>query len=353
MSTILVLNLGSTSSKGAIYQNETQLHEMTLRHEASELKEFNSINDQLGYRQSKVEEWVKSVGYSMHDFAVFCVRGGVVKPIASGVYRINETMINDVKEERYGSHVSNVGMMIGYNWSQTYGKEAIFLNAPVTDELNPLARYTGVKGYERTSKFHALNQKQIAHEYALSVGKTVLDLSLIVCHMGGGISVGAHEKGSIIDVTNALDGEGPMSPERSGSLSAQNAIKLYESLHRDPKEFSKVIAGKGGLFSHLNSTDVKALVERAQSDPHTKEVIDAMVYQIAKEIGAMATVLSHPIDAILITGGLAYSKFLTDALIERVDWIAPVKLYPGEDELRALALGANRYLNGLEPLKTY
>lgn len=353
MSLILVLNLGSTSSKGAIYQDEALLKEMSLRHDATELQPFSAINDQLEYRQAKVEAWVQSVGYSMTDFDLFCVRGGVVKPIASGVYLIDERMIDDLVHERYGSHVSNVGMMIGYRWSQTYHKEAIFLNAPVTDELNPLARYTGVKGYERSSKFHALNQKQIAHEYASSIGQSLNDLSLIVCHMGGGISVGAHEKGRIIDVTNALDGEGPMTPERSGALSAQNAITLYESLNRDRKAFSKVIAGKGGLMSHLNSTDVKALVEQGKSDPKVQEVLDAMIYQIAKEIGAMATVLTQPIDAILITGGLAYSKELTSALSQRIAWIAQVKLYPGEDELRALALGANRYLKGLETLKNY
>lgn len=353
MRPLCVLNLGSTSTKIAIFHHKKMVEEITLRHPAEELATFRLIMDQLDYRKEAVESWLKRVGYSLHDFELFVIRGALSQPIESGIYRIHKDMIEDLMVEKYASHATNVGVVIGYNWALETNKEAIFLNSPSTDELNPLARYTGVKGIERRTAFHALNQKQIAIEYATSIHRSVDELKLIVVHLGGGISVGAHSFGRIIDVTNALDGEGPMSPERSGELSVRNAIALYKEMNHDDHAFFKVIAGKGGLVSHTGISDVKVLLEKAKQDPQIQEIIDAMIYQISKEIGKMSVVLEHPIDAILITGGLAYSKEICERITKRVHWIAPVHIYPGEDEMYALAMGAYRYLEKEESLKIF
>ncbi len=316
------------------------------------VKDFKKIMDQLDYRKDKIEDWVKSCGYQLNDFELFVTRGALIKPLESGIYKVEEKLIEAIKKEVYAAHVSNVGMVIAYLWSQEHKIDAIFLNAPSTDELSVLARYTGIKGIERRTAFHALNQKQIALEYAQSIHKSVDDLKLIVVHLGGGISVGAHHHGRIVDVSNALDGEGCMSPERSGGLSARNIIQLYKELDYSDEKLFKLIAGKGGLVSHCGTNDVKRLLEQARTDVNVKEVIDAMIYQIVKEIGAMSTVLGQPIDAILITGGLAYSKEITDMITQKVSWISKVLIFPGEDEIRALALGAYRYLKHEEALKS-
>lgn len=353
MHKILVLNLGSTSTKVALYEDLTCTKTTTLRHDAKALEPFKRVLDQVNFRKDLVEAWCSHENINLKDLSVFCVRGALVKPIEGGIYKINETMIQELKDEKYGSHVSNVGMILGDLWAHQFNKEAIFVNAPVTDELCDLARYTGIKGIQRRSIFHALNQKQIALEYAKSTSQPYETLNLVVCHMGGGITVGAHHQGRIIDVNNAIDGEGPMTPERAGAMSALNAVELYETLNRDLSHFKKALAGQGGLMSHLGSNDVKGLLEKAQSDPRTQEVIDAMVYQINKEIGAMAVVAGFPLSAILITGGMAYAPSLVEAIKDKVHWLAPVVVYPGEDELDALAAGALRYLLGEEKLKFY
>jgi butyrate kinase len=352
MAQILILNLGSTSSKGAIYQDLDLIKEFTLRHSAEDLAPFKKILDQVNFRKKCVESWLITEGFNISDMDIFCLRGGLVKPIPSGIYRINETIVEEVSEEKYGAHSSNIGLVIGYLWSIEYHKEAIFLNAPVTDELSNLARFTGLKDVKRRSVFHALNQKQIALEYAKSVNKSVDELNLVVCHLGGGISVGAHSFGKIVDVNNALDGEGPFSPERSGQLSNFMVLDLVESM-KDIPSIKKLLAGKSGLVSHLNTNSMIEALKMAQTDPYAREVIQAMVYQIAKQIGTMATVLKGQVDQICITGGLAYNTDFVNQIIDFVDWIAPVSVYPGEDELYALASGAVRYLTNKESLKVY
>lgn len=335
------------------YQDKNVLHEVNLKHTQEDLKVYKNINDQLPYRKEKITTWINECGYNLNDFECFVTRGALIKPMESGIYKVEAAMLEDIKNEVYASHASNVGMLLAHQFSQLTRTIAIFLNAPSTDELSNLARYTGIKGYQRRCAFHALNQKQIALEYAQSIHKSVTDLKLIVVHLGGGISVGAHLYGRIVDVSNALDGEGPMSPERSGGLSARNLIHLYKSLDYNDEEFFKLIAGRGGIVSYFGSSYMKEILEKEKVDAMIHEVIEAMIYQIAKEVGAMATVLGKDINAILITGGLAYSKRLCDALKEKVDWISSVYIYPGEDEIRALALGAYRYLEGLENLKIY
>lgn len=353
MATILVLNLGSTSTKAAVFQDETALHSVTLRHSAEELDPYPKVMDQIDFRKTAVETWLKEQGLTLADIDLFCVRGGLVKPIPSGIYRVTNAMIEELKAETYGSHVSNTGMAIGYRWGQETGKEVIFLNAPVTDELSDLARLTGLKGVYRRTIFHALNQKQIALEYAKSIGKPLSELKLIVCHLGGGITVGAHDRGRIVDVNNAIDGEGPFSPERSGALSARMTLELLDQCGGDRAKLNKLLVGKGGMISHLGTSDVKAIVEQAESDPNVRLILDAMIYQIAKETGAMATVLLGQVDQILVTGGLAYNPVICAKLKARIAWIAPVTVYPGEDEMEALASGALRYLRHEEALQPY
>lgn len=353
MKPIFVLNLGSTSTKVAIFKDKSSIESTTLRHSADALSKYPHVLDQIEFRKEAIETWLKTVNHSFDDFELLCIRGALLKPIASGIYQINQEMVEELKVSRLNVHVSAVGIILGDLWAKTFNKQAIFLNAPSTDELAPLARYTGIKGINRRSGFHALNQKQIALEYAQSISKPYRDLNLIVCHMGGGISVGVHHQASVIDVNHALEGEGPMSPERSGALSVRNAIELFKHVNYDETQFYKLIAGNGGLVSHTGISDVKTLFEQSTSDLKINEVLDAMIYQIAKEIGAMSTVVEGKVDAILLTGGLAYSTTLIDRLKARVDWIAPVFVYPGEDEMYALAMGAYRYLEGQETLKEY
>lgn len=352
MAKILILNLGSTSSKGALYDDLKEIKNFTLRHTSDDLAPYKRIIDQVDYRKKCVEDWIIKEGFDLKLIDLFCVRGGLVKPIPSGIYKINEAIVSEVKSEKYGAHSSNVGLVLGYLWSIEYNKEAIFLNAPVTDELSDLAKFTGLKGVERRSVFHALNQKQIALEYASSINKSVNDLNLIVCHLGGGISVGAHLAGRIIDVNNALDGEGPFSPERAGQLSNFMVLDLVEKI-QDINKIKKLLAGQSGLVSHLDTNSMIDALKMAEENEYASKVIQAMVYQIAKQVGSMASVLKGNVDQILITGGLAYNTGFVNEIIDYVKWIADVKVYPGEDELFALASGAVRYLDKSEDLKVY
>lgn len=353
MFNILVLNLGSTSSKAAIFHGETMVNSTTVRHSASEISSFHNVLDQQDFRREAIEKWMREIDVSFESLDCICVRGGVVKPLPGGIYWVSKEVINDILAEKYGTHVTNVGNCIGYYWGEKYHKPVVFVDAPVTDELCVLARYSGLKQVLRRSVFHALNQKQIARQYAKEISKDVADLNLIVCHMGGGVSVGAHRKGQVIDVNNALDGEGPFSPERSGGLSCFSVLDLVEEFRGDTRQVRKLLVGGGGLVSYMGSNNVIAIMEQAQHDDETKRVIDAMIYQMAKEIGAMATVLEGKVDAILLTGGLAYNEYICKTLSDRVDWIAGVKVYPGEDELAALAMGALRFLNKEEEVQSY
>ena len=352
MARIIVINLGSTSSKGAVYEDLKCLDEFTLRHSSEDLLPFKRIIEQVDFRQNCVEDWLKNHGYRLDEMDVFCVRGGLIKPLPSGIYEVNDEIISDVMIDKYGAHVSSVGMVIGHRWAKQYNKPAIFANAPITDELQDVARFTGLKGVQRRSLFHALNQKQIAFQYAKSIGKHVSDLNLIVCHLGGGISVGAHRFGKIVDVSNALDGEGPFSPERAGNLSNFMVLDLVEQM-QDIPAIKRLLGGKSGLISHLGTNSMVDALKMAETDEYAKRVIDAMIYQITKEIGSMSAVLEGKVDQILITGGLAYNKAFVQKIMDKVDWIQAVTVYPGEDELFALASAAVRFIRGEEELHFY
>jgi butyrate kinase len=353
MAKLLVLNLGSTSTKVALYHDKTVIASQTLRHTSAELAPYPTIMDQTEFRKGLIESWLTSVNIKVSDMDLLVVRGGIVKPIQGGIYKITETIYNEVHAEIHGSHISNVGMCIGYRWAQETGLDVVFVNAPMTDEFHDVARVVGLKGYQRRSGFHALNQKEIALQYATSIHKSVEELNLIVAHLGGGISIGAHHHGRVIDVNNPLDGEGPLSPERAGALPSRVMYQVMAQYHNDPKAVQRVLVGKGGMVSLVGSNDMRDIMTKASSDPQVNLAVEAMIYQIAKEIGAMATVLHGHVDQILITGGLAYDASLIDRLRAKVNWIAGISVYPGEDELGALARGALRYLRGEEKLQTY
>ena len=353
MAKLFVLNLGSTSTKVALFENDTLLHSATLRHSAEELRPFKNALQQESLRKSCVEEWMNEVGYAFSDMHLLVVRGPLVKPIEGGIYEVSKAIVDDACTENYGTHITNVGILLGYNWGQEYKLPVIFIDAPITDEFCDQARYSGLKGYDRRSVFHALNSKQIVRETALKLGKDVNELNIIVAHLGGGISISAHAHGRVIDVSNALDGEGPFSPERVGGISAMDVLKLAEVYDFNRTIVKKHLVGLGGLTSYVGHSNVSQAMEEAKTNPETKRVLDAMAYQIAKEIGSMAAVLKGQIDAVCFTGGIANNQAFIFMIREYTDWIAPVYVFPGEDELRAMALGGMRYLNKQEKPKQY
>jgi butyrate kinase len=278
----------------------------------------------------------------------------MLKPIPSGTYLVNEEMINDLKNLKYGAHASNLGALIAVEIAKPLNIPSFIVDPVAVDEYEDIARISGMPMIERVSIFHALNQKAIARMVAKDHNKKYEDMNLLVVHMGGGISIGAHHKGRVIDVNSALDGDGPMTPERSGSVPIGPLTKLCFSGKYTYEEIRRLNYGQGGLSAYLNTNDARIITKRIkEGDTYAKAIFDAMIYQIAKEIGAYATVLKGQVDFIVLTGGLAYQEYLVDSLKERILWIAPVLTYPGEDELLALAQGALRVITKEENPKTY
>ena len=352
---ILVINPGSTSTKIAIYQQERVVFLKTIRHTPEELRKYKRITDQFEFRKEVILNELKGADVHVETIEAVIGRGGLVKPIASGVYRVNETMRSDLLECKRGEHASNLGALIAADVAkQLPSAEAFIADPVVVDELEPLARYSGHPLFERRSIFHALNQKAVARSHAKSIMKKYEDLNLIVVHLGGGITVGAHRKGKVIDVNQGLDGDGPFSPERSGTLPVGQLIKVAFSGIYSQTKMSEMILGKGGMMAYLGTNDAY-IAERAARDGDEKslQVLQAMAYQVSKEIGAMSTVLHGKVDAILITGGIANSKWFCNLISERVYRIAPVHLYPGEDEMGALAENATLALEGEIEIKEY
>lgn len=352
---ILVINPGSTSTKIAIFQQERVIFLKTIKYSPEMLGKCKLITDQIEYRRGVIFEELKNADIPLETIDAVIGRGGLVKPIDSGVYRVNEEMRKDLLEGKQGEHASNLGGLIAYDIAKMLPSAEAFIADPVVvDELDPLARYSGHPAFDRVSVFHALNQKAIARSHANSIMKRYEDLNLIVAHLGGGITVGAHRKGRVVDVNQGLDGDGPFAPERSGTLPMGAFLKAAFSGQYTYEEMSEMIVGKGGMMAYLGTNDAY-LAEREAKDGDEKhrEVLEAMAYQVAKEIGAMSTVLKGEVDAILITGGIANSKWFCNLIIERVYRIAPVHLYPGQDEMGALAENALLALNGEIEIKEY
>lgn len=350
----LIINPGSTSTKIGVFEDETQILDKTLRHSTEEIAQFATIFAQKDFRKQIILDALKEENIDPKSFQVIVGRGGLLKPIPGGTYAVNDALLADLKNPPQGEHASNLGGILAREIGDELGVPSYIVDPVVVDEMEPVARISGVPEISRVSIFHALNQKAMARRYAKEVGKKYTDLNLIVVHMGGGVSVGAHEKGRVVDVFNALDGDGAFSPERAGGLPSGALIKMcYESGFTEA-EMRKKIVGNGGFNAYLGTNDARDVEKRVnEGDKEATLIRDAFVYQMSKNIGAMAAVLSGKVDAIIMTGGIAYDKAITQMISDRVSFIAPVKLYPGEDELLALAQGALRVMNGEEEAKAY
>ncbi|MBP7496605.1 MAG: butyrate kinase [Bacteroidales bacterium] len=344
---ILVINPGSTSTKIAVFEEEKSIFNKNIKHSSDDLKGFHKITEQFEFRKDIIIKEIKEQGIDINQIKIIVGRGGLIKPIPSGVYSVNEKMIEDLKTGVLGEHASNLGGLIADNIAKSIADAKAFIADPVVvDELDAVARISGHPLFERVSIFHALNQKAIARTYSKSINKNYEELNLIVAHLGGGISIGAHCKGKVIDVNNALDGEGPFSPERSGSLPVGALAKLCFSGKYSYDEIKKMITGKGGFVAYLDTNDAYNVEIRVQrGEEKAKLIQEAMCYQIAKEIGSLAAALKGKVDAIILTGGVAYNSDVVDYIKSMVLFIAPVYVYPGEDEMKALAM------NGLMLLK--
>jgi len=351
---ILVINPGSTSTKIGVFDQEIPIYETTIRHDYEVIQSFDTIYDQYEYRKKMILETLDYEGINISKLSAVCGRGGLLRPIEGGTYEVNETMIKDLKEGYSGQHASNLGGILAHEIASGLNIPAFIVDPVVVDELDPIARVSGFSLIERKSIFHALNQKAVARRIAKQMGKNYEDVRFIVAHMGGGITVGVHKYGRVVDVNNGLNGEGPFSPERAGTVPAGDLVDLCFSGDYYRDEIMKKLVGQGGLVGYLGTNDaitVEKMIENG--DPKAKLVYDAMAYQVAKEIGAASAVLEGKIDAIILTGGLAYGKEFTDEIIKRVKWIADCMVYPGENELQALAEGALRVLLGEEKAKVY
>lgn len=350
----LIINPGSTSTKIGVFEDETLLFEETLRHSTEEISKYPSIVDQKDFRKEIITNLLKEKDFDIHSLNMVVGRGGMLKPIPGGTYEVSDDLLNDLKIGRQGQHASNLGGILAREIGDAIGVPSYIVDPVVVDELIPIARYSGVPELPRTSVFHALNQKAVAKRYAKESGKAYDSLNLIVVHMGGGVSVGAHENGRIIDVFNALDGDGAFSPERAGAVPAGALIKMCFSGEYTEKEVYSKIVGKGGFNAYLGTNDMRDVVKAAnEGDEKAKELIDAFVFQVCKDMGSMACVLNGKVDQIIVTGGIAYNEMVIGKIKERTEWIAPFTVYPGEDELLALVQGGLRVLNGEEEAMKY
>lgn len=350
---ILAINPGSTSTKIAVYDDDVPTLSLSIAHSAEELKPFARVADQFHWRKDLIEKALADNGIDIRELSAVIGRGGIISPIESGVYEVNDALVHDLQNARM-QHASNLGGLLARDIADEIGVKSYIADPVVVDEMMPYARISGMPELPRESVFHALNQKAVARLFAKETEKRYEDLNLVVCHMGGGCTVSAHRRGRVIDTTNALDGCGPISPERSGSLPPGPLIRLCFSGKYTEEELIKKVHGQGGLMAHLGTTSVPEVLDRILAhDLHAMLILRAMCYSIAKEIGAMAVALKGNVDAILITGGIAHSKRVTDFIADHVDYIAPIYVYPGENELRALAANALAVLRGERQAKPY
>jgi butyrate kinase len=352
---VLAINPGSTSTKIAVYQNTEPIFLKNIKHTTEELAPFAKITDQFHFRKEIILHQLKEADINITELQAVVGRGGLLKPIPSGIYEVNDAMIADLTNSPFGEHASNLGGLIASDIVKSLPNAMAFIVDPiVVDEFEPIARISGHPIMERVSIFHALNQKAVAREYAKSIRRKYEELNLIVVHLGGGITIGAHRKGMVIDVNQGLDGEGPFSPERTGTLPVMDLVKLCFSGKYSLKEVQKMVKGEGGLVAYLgtnNAYDVEKMVDAG--DEKAELIYHAMAYQVAKYVGEMYTVLKCEVDAILITGGIAYDKGFVNWIQERIYKLAPVHIYPGEDEMKALAINGLMVIRGEIEVKEY
>ena len=350
----LIINPGSTSTKIGVFEDENLLFEETLRHSTEEISQYATIYDQKDFRKKIITDLLAEKNFDIKSLNMVVGRGGMLKPIPGGTYAVTDELLNDLKIGRQGQHASNLGGILAREIGDEIGVPSYIVDPVVVDELQPVARYSGVPELPRTSVFHALNQKAVAKRYAKECGKEYESLRLIVVHMGGGVSVGAHINGKVVDVFNALDGDGAFSPERAGAVPSGALIKMCFSGKYTEKEVYSKIVGKGGFNAYLGTNDMRTVTKMAnEGDEKAIEAKEAFLYQVAKDIGSMACVLEGKVDQIIVTGGIAYGPEVIANLKEKAEWIAPFTVYPGEDELLALAEGALRVITGEEEPMVY
>ena len=350
---ILIINPGSTSTKLSMFENENCLFTTDVFHDSSVLREFPTINDQLDYRMEVVRNFLKENNIDLTGVDAIVGRGGGCYSVTSGIYFIDDRLIQDTKEAKGGLyHASMLGVQMANELHKQYGGAMFMMDPPVVDELCDLARITGVKGIYRKTATHALNLKETARRHAASLGKRYEDCNFIVCHIDGGITITAHQKGRMIDANDGGGGEGPFTPTRMGSMDVTDLIRYFEG--KSTEELRSLCSQTGGLSSHFgtsNSDTIHRMVE--SGDAHAVRVWNAMIYQIIKCIGSMSTVLKGKVDGILLTGGLLRFEDVGKQIRESCEWIAPVSIYPGEFEQEAMAEGALRVLRGEEEAKIY
>ncbi|HBS86594.1 MAG: butyrate kinase [Bacteroidetes bacterium GWF2_38_335] len=350
---VLTINPGSTSTKVAVYRCNELIFLKNIKHTSEDLAKFENIIDQYAFRKEIILQELHDAHIDINGIDAIVGRGGLVKPIPSGVYEVNDRLLEDLKTGVQGQHASNLGGIIAHDLSILIKKAKAYIADPVVvDELDDVARITGHPLFERNSIFHALNQKAIARTHARAIGRKYEDLNLIVVHLGGGISVGAHRLGKVVDVNQALDGDGPFSPERTGTLPVGKLVDLCFSGKYKKEQVKKMIVGSGGFVAYLGTNSAFEVEQRSHAgDAEATRIQEAMAYQVSKEIGAMGAVLEGKIDAILLTGGIAYNHNFVDQIRKRVQHLGPVGVYPGEDEMKALAQNGLMVLNGeLQPL---
>lgn len=349
---ILAINPGSTSTKIALYEDEKEVFCKTLDHPAEEVEKYNKVADQFNMRKEIVLSFLKENGYEVNELSAVVGRGGMVPSVKSGAYKVNDIMVDRLKNNPVVEHASNLGGLIAYEIANSIGVSAYIYDSVRVDELNDIARISGMPDIPRTSTVHALNSRAMAMKVAKKYDKKYSDMNFVVAHLGGGISVSVHEKGRMVDIL--ADDEGPFSPERAGKVPCNALIDLCYSGKYDKNTMKKKLRGNGGLKAYLNTVDVREVIKMVDNgDDNAKIILEAMAYQVAKGIGELSTVVSGKVDVIVITGGIAYSDFFTSLIKNRVEFIAPVEIMPGENEMESLALGTLRVLSGNEEAKEY
>ena len=352
---IIAINPGSTSTKIAVYRNKECIFEENIKHSAEELAPYEKITDQFEFRKRAIMQRLNGTKIDPEKVKVIMGRGGLVRPIESGVYRINDQMKHDLVNSPVGEHASNLGCFIADDLAREFPNAVAYITDPVVvDEMDPIAKVAGHPLFTRRSVFHALNQKATARRHSTAVGKKYEELNLIVVHLGGGISIGAHRNGRVTDVNHAIGGEGPFSPERTGSVPVIDAVRMAYSGKYSEKEFTRMLIGQGGLAAHLGTNNAYEVEQRVKNgDEQATLIYEAMAYQVSKFVGMMAVALKGKVDGVLVTGGIAYDKWFVEKLREYAGWVAPFFVYPGENEMEALAMNAWRAIHGEIEVKEY
>jgi butyrate kinase len=351
---ILAINPGSTSTKIAYFEDDAERFSETVAHTADSLSSFKTISDQFGLRSLAVESFLGKNHVALSSFDAVVGRGGLLRPVAGGTYAVNDRMVEDLRKAERGEHASNLGGLMARSLADKAGAAAFIVDPVVVDEMEEVARFSGLPQIPRRSIFHALNQKAVARIAAGELKRSYEEINLIVAHLGGGISVGCHRRGKVVDVNNALDGDGPFSPERAGGIPSGQLVDLCFSGQYTFPEIKRMVTGRGGMVAHLGTNDMREVISRiASGDMHASLVFEAMSYQVVKQIGASAAALNGDVQAIVLTGGLAADRRFAGGIEERIRWIAEVVTVPGEQEMMSLCRGALRVLRGQEPVKEY